>query len=244
MAGLIRLQWWRDALAAIAADRPPRPSGRRSPADRARRAPDCRARLEAAIDARERELEDPPPADLAALERQLEGSSAAIIQAALVILGASDAAALEVGRRIGLVVGLADRLRSLEADLRQGRMLLPTPSWRATASIRSAPTVAGQKLAPVVATIAGRGLDQLRAARAARRAVPAAGARSPAARHPRRPIWAPAPDPLGGRARTAPRSPRSGCSGATPSAGSERTSGRGRRRGHRLAIAAARLSWP
>jgi phytoene/squalene synthetase len=175
MAGLIRLQWWRDALDAIAADRPP-PA---HPVAEALQtvlsaAPGCRALLDAALDARERELEDPPPDDLTALEQQLEGSSAAIVQTALVILGASDTATLEVGRKIGLVVGVVDRLRSLEADLRQGRLLLPIAELTRHGIDPKAAAEAGQDLAPVIATIAGRGLEQLRAARAERRVVPAA----------------------------------------------------------------------
>lgn len=174
MAGLIRLQWWRDALDAIDAGRPPAHPVALALQIGLDAARGCRARLEAALDARERELEDPPPADLKALEQQLEGSSAAIVQAALVILGTTDAATLEVGRKIGLVVGLADRLRSLEADLREGRMLLPTAELARHGIDPEAAADARQDLAPVIATLAGRGLEHLRAARAERRSIPAA----------------------------------------------------------------------
>ncbi|HSJ98916.1 MAG TPA: squalene/phytoene synthase family protein, partial [Myxococcota bacterium] len=79
MAGLIRLQWWREVLAEIDGGAPPRAHpvvealARAHPVVEAltlalsgedlapARLP---ARLEAAIEARERELEDPPPADL------------------------------------------------------------------------------------------------------------------------------------------------------------------------------------
>ncbi len=175
MAGLIRLQWWRDALAAIASGRPPT-----HPVAEALQAllgagPGCHAHLEAALDARERELEDPPPADLGALEQQLEGSSAAITQAALVILDAGDPAALEVGRKVGLVVGLADRVRSLDLDQRHGRLLLPTALLVRHGIDPERALDAGQDLAPVVVAIARRGLDHLRAARADRQAVPRRG---------------------------------------------------------------------
>ena len=173
MAGLIRLQWWRDALDAIAANRPPAHPVAEALQAPLRAVPDCRPRLDTALDARERELEDPPPADLAALERQLESSSAAIVQTALTILGAGDAAPLEIGRKIGLVVGLADRLRSLEGDLRQGRLLLPIGELVRHGIDPERVTEAGQDLAPVVATLAGRGLEHLRTARAEPRVVPA-----------------------------------------------------------------------
>ena len=175
MAGLIRLQWWRDALDAIAADRPaPAHPVAEALQTVLSAAPDCRALLDAALNARERELEDPPPANLTALEQQIEGSSATIVQTALVILGAGDAATLEVGRKIGVVVGVLDRLRSLEADLRQGRLLLPIAELTRHGIDPKATAEVGQDLAPVIATIAGHGLDQLRAARAGRRLVPAA----------------------------------------------------------------------
>jgi NADH dehydrogenase [ubiquinone] 1 alpha subcomplex assembly factor 6 len=174
MPGLIRLQWWRDALDAIAADRPlAHPvvqalyrafTGFAVP----------RARLESAIDARERELEEPPPPTLAALEEHLEAVSGAITLAALAILGADDAAAHEAGRRVGLVVGIADLLRSLDADLSHGR--LPPPAALLTQhdiALEPVPQ-AGPELAPVVATLAERGLAHLAAARAQRRAVPKA----------------------------------------------------------------------
>ena len=175
MAGLIRLQWWRDALDAIAAGRPPLHPVALALEAALQAAPACRARLEAALDAREHELENPPPADLSALERQLEGSSAQITQAALVMLGASAAPALEVGRKVGLVVGLADRLRSADLDRRHGRLLLPTAELVRHGIDPERAAEAGWRLAPVVATIAERGLEHLRAARAERRAVPARG---------------------------------------------------------------------
>ena len=103
-----------------------RPSGGRGAAPRRwARSPLERARLEGAIDARERELEGPPPADLAALEQHLGATSGALTQAALAVLGATGEAALAAGGRIGLVVGLAELLRALPADLARGRPLLP-----------------------------------------------------------------------------------------------------------------------
>jgi phytoene synthase len=160
MAGLIRLQWWRDALDAIASGRPPAHPVAQALQPMLGSAAEVRARLEAAIGARERELEDQPPADLEALERALEGSAAAIVEAALLILGTGDPATLEVGRKVGLVIGLAERLRDLERDRRQGRLLLPEAGE-------------DENLEPLVKALAGRGLEHLRAARAKRRAVPA-----------------------------------------------------------------------
>jgi NADH dehydrogenase [ubiquinone] 1 alpha subcomplex assembly factor 6 len=170
MAGLIRLQWWREALDAIASGRPPgHPVAKALPAV-LRTSSGARARLEAAIDARERELEGSAPADLAALERELEGSAATIVEVALLTLGAADPAALEVGRKVGLVIGLTDRLRDLERDRRHGHLLLPVAE---PARQGVEPDAAGgdEHLEPVVKALASWGLEHLRAARAERRAM-------------------------------------------------------------------------
>jgi NADH dehydrogenase [ubiquinone] 1 alpha subcomplex assembly factor 6 len=174
MPGLIRLQWWRDALAAIAADRPLAHPVVQALHQAFTNFAVPRARLECAIDARERELEEPPPATLAALERHLDGVSGEITRAALAILGADDAAAHEAGGRVGLVVGIADLLRGLDADLRHGRLLLPADLLTQHGSTLEPMPGPGPALAPVVATLVEAALAHLAAARAQRRAVPKA----------------------------------------------------------------------
>jgi phytoene/squalene synthetase len=174
MAGLIRLQWWREALDAIATNHPPAHPVAEALHPVLRDLAVTRARLEAAIDARERELEDPPPPTLAALEQRLDATSGGITQAALEILGSTGPAALEAGRRVGLSVGLADLLRSLDLDLRQSRLLLPAAELARHGIALEPLPAAGLGVAPVVATIAARGLAHLAAARAQRQAVPAA----------------------------------------------------------------------
>jgi NADH dehydrogenase [ubiquinone] 1 alpha subcomplex assembly factor 6 len=174
MAGLIRLQWWREALDAIAADRPPAEPIAQALHRAIGGFAITRARLEAAIDARERELEDPPPPTLAALEQRLAATSGGITQAALEILGSRGPAALEAGRRVGLTVGVADLLRGLDLDLRHGRLLLPATELARHGIAPEPVPEAGPGLGPVVATIADRGLAHLAAARAQRQAVPAA----------------------------------------------------------------------
>jgi phytoene synthase len=174
MAGLIRLQWWRDALGAIESSRPPAHPVAQALQPVLGTAADVRARLEAAIDARERELEERPPPDLEALERELEGSAATIVEAAMLMLGASDPAALAVGHEVGLAVGLADRLRGLESDRRHGRLLLPVAAPAGSDIDPEAAAGRDQDPEPVIRLLAARGLEHLRAARAARRAVPRA----------------------------------------------------------------------
>ena len=171
MAGLIRLQWWRDVLAA--AEPPAHPVARALHAALGGFALG-RDRLAGAIDGRERELEDPPPADLAALERHLEATSGAITAAALAALGATDPASCAVGERIGLVVGLAGLVRALPADLAHGRSLLPTAELTRHGLDPEDVAEAGIRLDPVLVRLAARGVAHLQAARAQRAAVPKA----------------------------------------------------------------------
>ena len=169
MAGLIRLQWWRDALAA--AEPPAHPVARALHEALGGFSLE-RARLEGAIDARERELEDTPPADLAALERHLAATSGAITEAALAALGATDPASCAVGERIGLVVGLAGLVRTLPADLARGRSLLPSAELTRHGLDPEGVAEAGIRLDPVLVLLAARGVAHLRAARTQRAAVP------------------------------------------------------------------------
>jgi NADH dehydrogenase [ubiquinone] 1 alpha subcomplex assembly factor 6 len=124
MPGLIRLQWWRDALDAIDAGRPlPHPVALALHQDWARLAP-ARERLYAAIDARERELEEAAFADAEALEHHLDAVSAGITLAALEVLRVRERAARAAGREIGLARGLVVMLRRAAAG-GAARRLLP-----------------------------------------------------------------------------------------------------------------------
>jgi NADH dehydrogenase [ubiquinone] 1 alpha subcomplex assembly factor 6 len=175
MAGLIRLQWWRETLDEIALDEPARAHHVAEALKRV--ASDFVLpldRLQAAIDARERELEPEPPPSLEDLERHLEATSAGITLAALEILGVSSVRALEVGRRAGLAWGLADTVRSIGADAGRGLVRLPDSAMRhhgvtVETVVRG---VASDGLAELVREIAGRVRSHLRAARKDRGAVP------------------------------------------------------------------------
>ena len=174
MAGLIRLQWWREALDALEAGRPPAHPVAEALAATLRGFELARHRLDRAIDARERELEDEPPPDLGALEQHLEASSSTITEAAMTVLGVTAPQPLEVARKVGIAVGLANLLRALERDLAGGRLRLPADEL-ARHGIRPEAILNGQdpaSLIPVVAVIAGRARMQLREARRRRAAVP------------------------------------------------------------------------
>jgi NADH dehydrogenase [ubiquinone] 1 alpha subcomplex assembly factor 6 len=131
VAGLIRLQWWREALDEIALGRPPRAHPVVEALQRVTTGFTLSLeRMQAAIDARERELDAEPPPSLDALERHLEATSSGITLAALEMLGVSAPRALEVGRRAGLAWGLADTVRSIAADAGRGLVRLPDRAMR------------------------------------------------------------------------------------------------------------------
>jgi phytoene synthase len=167
MAGLIRLQWWRDTLAAA---QPPAHPVAQALHEALAAAPPVRARLEAAIDGREHELEGTSPADLAALEQHLEETSGSITLAALEVLDAADAGA--VAAKIGLTIGLAETLRRLPEDVGRGRSLLPRAELVRHGLDPGTVGEADARLDPVIVRLAARGIEHLRAARAGRRAVP------------------------------------------------------------------------
>jgi phytoene synthase len=173
MAGLVRLQWWRDALEALERDAPPvHPVVAALQADRASFAP-LRPHLDAAIDARAVELTGEPPSDLEALESRLAAGCGEITSAALALLGAHGAPAQAAARHLGLAQGLVRLVQGLPADLGQERMRLPGALLeRHEVDPRAGPTRDGRALAPVVAELATAACGHLREARRYRRDVP------------------------------------------------------------------------
>jgi phytoene synthase len=174
MAGLIRFQWWRDALDAIAAGEraPAHPVAQALQAGWRRLAP-ARPRLDAAIDARERELENAAPATLPALEQHLVATSAGPVLAALEVLGVRARPTRDAGVEIGLAIGIADLLGEIDVD-RERALFLPDDllgrHHLARAAIREA-TSPGT-VAPAIRELADRARAHLRTARRSRHLVP------------------------------------------------------------------------
>jgi NADH dehydrogenase [ubiquinone] 1 alpha subcomplex assembly factor 6 len=174
MAGLVRFQWWRDALDGIAAGNPPaQPVVAALQAHWAAFAP-LRPRLDAAIDGRELELSAEPPPDLATLEQRLEAGCGEITLAAVDLLGASEAPAHAAARHLGLALGLIRLVQALPADLDRERIHVPSAlldrheiDLEASGQSRD-----GRVLAPAVAELAARARAHLRDARRYRRDVP------------------------------------------------------------------------
>lgn len=175
MAGLIRLQWWRDALDGIAAGTPPAHPVVEALHARWARFEPLRPRLDAAIDAREQQLSAEPPTDLAALEQRIEAGWGEMTLGAMDLLGGAEEPARAAGRHLGLALGLVRLLQTLPGDLRHGRRLLPRATlarYDVAPPERLHQAAAAEALRPVVADLAARARAHLHEARRHRRAVP------------------------------------------------------------------------
>ena len=174
MAGLIRFQWWRDALDAIAAGRPaPAHPVAQSLQVAWRRFENARIRLDAAIDAREQELNRTAPDSLSALEQHLAATSSGPVLTALDLLGVHEPAAREAGHRVGLAIGFTDLLCEIDID-RERVLFLPGDLLGrhgvAPTAVREATSPTA--FAPAIRELAGHAREHLRQARRARRRVP------------------------------------------------------------------------
>ncbi|MBO0739673.1 MAG: squalene/phytoene synthase family protein [Alphaproteobacteria bacterium] len=126
MLGQIRLQWWRESVAAAFDGGPVRAHPVVGPLTAAvRTLPLTREHFDRLIDARERDLDEDPPASLAVLEDYAEASSARLVYLALEVLGAQDAGASEAGRHVGIAYSLAGLLRAAAFQARTGRRFIP-----------------------------------------------------------------------------------------------------------------------
>lgn len=174
MIGQIRLQWWREAWEGIAAGKP-----RQHPVVLALHQ-HCRhldqATVLALIDARERDMDDAPFADLAALAAYARATSAPLMKLAVQQLGAqADNAVIDAA---GTAYALTGLLRAAPHLLAQRRVMLPLDLLNAQGLSPEASyqTEASAALQPVFASMAAEAQSQLDKARRgdiARTALPA-----------------------------------------------------------------------
>jgi phytoene synthase len=120
MLGQIRLQWWRENIAAAfeggAIRHHPVAEALTAAIQDLRLSRDHFDRL---IDGRETDMEDERPATLAALEAYAEATSARLVYLALEVLGVHDAAASHAGLHVGIAYSLAGLLRTIPFRARQ-----------------------------------------------------------------------------------------------------------------------------
>ncbi len=126
MAGLIRLQWWRDALdaAASGAAVPDHPVLRGIAPLAASGLLSSKA-LAAALEAREAELQDFPPADLAAFEATCRATGGTLCRLAARLLGAEEEAALATAAEVGTAHGMIAGLLNAPWWTARGRTTIP-----------------------------------------------------------------------------------------------------------------------
>ena len=126
MLGQIRLQWWREALDGAYAGTP-RAHQVVEPLAAAIAAHGLtRARLDRLIDAREQDLEDIAPPDLAALEAYAHDTTAPLLGLWLEVLGVGDGPAHAAAEAVGTAYALAGLMRRLPLDAARRRITLPT----------------------------------------------------------------------------------------------------------------------
>ncbi len=173
MLGMIRLQWWRDAIAAIYDGSPPRHAlaAPLAAAIAAHGLP--RQAFDRLIDAREGDLDDAPVESLAALEDYAAATSSTLTGLALATLDADDEVTQTVGRHVGIAWALCGLLRALPFHARARRLYLPADAMAAEGVDREdvfAAKVHGN-IDAVVAGVAASASAHLQAARALRHGV-------------------------------------------------------------------------
>lgn len=129
--GEIRLQWWRDALAGLAAGLPRDDSpvlAALGEAVRGYRLPT--APLLRLVDARGADLYADPPANRSELEGLLGDTESALFQLAALVLGASGPDTAEASGHAGVAYGLARRLAGHARERAMGRDFVPADAAR------------------------------------------------------------------------------------------------------------------
>jgi phytoene synthase len=126
LLGQIRLQWWRDSVDAAYRGEAPKHEVLIPLAEAVAAFGLTKAHFERLIEAREADLEETAPPDLAALEAYAEGTAAPLQLLALEALGVRDADTAEAARRVAVATALTGLLRAVPFHARQRRVYLPT----------------------------------------------------------------------------------------------------------------------
>jgi NADH dehydrogenase [ubiquinone] 1 alpha subcomplex assembly factor 6 len=177
MLGQIRLQWWRDVLDEIyGGGRVRRHEVVDRLAEAIRRFALSRTHFERIIAARSADLDEVPPASLAALEAYAEDTSARLVWLALEILGVRTPAAFDIGRSVGTAWALIGTIRALPVHARWRWRTLPAAlveeaglDERAFLELRPSPA-----LSSIVGTIAAAASAHVRSAQSQSSAAPRA----------------------------------------------------------------------
>jgi NADH dehydrogenase [ubiquinone] 1 alpha subcomplex assembly factor 6 len=176
MMGEIRLQWWREVI-----EHAPQGDLRKHPVAQALGAAIRThalpvAPFEALLVARERDLGNEPPENLAALESYAEATSSGLIGLALGVLGEKGAPAHRAARHVGIAWALTGLLRAVPHHAARRQIFLPHDMTEA-AGLDIETLIAGRPGEPlrmVARQLAEAARTHLRQARALRPSVPRA----------------------------------------------------------------------
>lgn len=122
--GQIRLQWWRETIAGIYDGVPREHPVVEALATACRRNDLDRSKLEALVDAREADLDDMPPPDLAALESYAAATSGKLCELVMCTLKGADEARA-AARQTGTAWGLVGLARSVAFHAQSRRLYIP-----------------------------------------------------------------------------------------------------------------------
>jgi NADH dehydrogenase [ubiquinone] 1 alpha subcomplex assembly factor 6 len=175
--GLIRLQWWRDAIAGLHSEAQPPHEVLRLLRTEILTAPALRHGMLALIDGRERDLDDTPFVDLAALRAYIAATAGTLTETTMRIGNHEPSKiGLEAARHSALAFGLSGVALAVPYQVRTGRRVLPADMMVAAGLRRDdlRPDRAVSGLDRVLREIAGEAERELGLARALRRSVPAA----------------------------------------------------------------------
>lgn len=125
MLGLIRLQWWREAIDSLYGSTPRQHEVITALHNLLAHRPLSHALFEKIITAREMDLDEAPPATLSALVSYAEDTSASLLQLALEVLDISDDTAREAAHHLGIAWALIGYIRAFRFHLASKRLLLP-----------------------------------------------------------------------------------------------------------------------
>lgn len=179
LLGHIRLQWWREALDGIAVG-----EVRAHPVVEALAAAMARFDLDRTqfdrlLDARAADLDDAPPATLAALQDYADATSGALAVLAMAVLGFTEDAPMRAARQVGTAWGLIGLVRAVPFHARAQRLYLPDELLREHGVDRRAlfALTPSPALSEVVRAITAQADGLLAEARALKAEVPRAARR-------------------------------------------------------------------
>ncbi len=177
MLGDIRLQWWREAIEGVFSGSPRQHDVVLALAAGIERHDLDRTLFDRLIDARARDLDKTPPADLEAMEDHARETAAPLVRLALQVLGVRSDGADRVADAGATGFALTGLLRATPYLLCDGRIMLPARTM-AEHGLSEDDLRAGQAsdaLAGTVKTVAGRADELLTKARALSKSVPRRG---------------------------------------------------------------------